>query len=270
MSEEFLLAAIKRRKARDRWFTSLVVALGIFSLLPLFSVLFYVVSRGGPGLFSIPVKVAAAGTLLETALAMLFAVPFGVGLGLYLSDACETKKATVIRHIADLLASTPTIIVGMAVYAVVVVIMGTFSLFAGSVALAVLTVPFLARETEKKISLRAHVLREGALALGASRMQAWLQMVLPALRRPITVAVLLSALRAMGETAPLLFTSYGNRSWPAGFFSPAPALPLQIYNAALSSHTSLQAQAFAGGLALVIFIFALYGLARWMDVGDRS
>ncbi len=270
MKEELFIRAIKKRKRRDQWFFVFLLVMGFFSLFPLFSVLYYVVSKGWPGLFAANDLISVFGTLEMTLLALLFAAPLGIGLGFYLYETRGTRTVTVIRFIAELLAGMPSILVGMVVYAIVVISTGTFSLFAGSVSLAVFVLPFLARETEDRLIASTSTLKEGALALGASNSRALLQMVLPVMKRPLLVAVLLGVIRAMGETAPLIFTSLGNNFWPAGVFSPASTLSLQIYFDALSPYTGVQAQAWAGALILIAMIMILFLVARWISKGESK
>ena len=268
VNEQLFTSAIKKRRRKDRWFTAFVLLMSLFSLFPLFSVLYYVVVKGWQGFFFGNFFIPAAGTLEMTGFALIFAVPVGLALGVYLHERKGTRLAAMVYYLADLMAGMPSVLVGMTVYAVLVVTMGTFSLFAGSVALMLIMIPFLAKEIEAKLSPAAIMIKESAIALGATQMQALLRMVLPSMRRSIIVVILLSVSRAMGETAPLLFTSLGNQFWPTSVFSPASTLSLQIYYDALSPYSSLQAQAFAGALVLIVFILILFLLARWIARGD--
>ncbi len=264
MREEQFIRAIKRRKRKDQWYFVFLLFMGFLSLFPLFSVLYYVVSKGWFDLFSAGFLKPTVGTLEMVLIAMVFAIPLGTGLGLYLYESRGTRMVTVVRYTADLLSGIPSILIGMAVYAVVVISTGTFSLFAGSVALATFSIPYLGREIEDQLIASTSAIKEGALALGATNTRALLQMVMPVMTRPLIVAILFSMSRAMGETAPLLFTTLGNHFWPIGLMSPASTLSLQIYFDALSPNSFVQSQAWTGALILIAFIILLFLVAKWI------
>lgn len=268
MKEEVLLAAIQRRKVRDRWFTGFLMGTGFFTLLPLFMIMIAVLWNGWRQLFTPSVALAAAGTAEVTALSLVVSVPFGVGLGLYLCDDRGTATANVIRHVANFLSGLPSLLIGMAVYEWLVAPMGSRSLVAGSVALAVMAVPYIARETENKLCSRAAWFHDGALAIGASRYQAWTRIALPLLARPLVAAILFSSAHMFGETAPLLFTAGGGRSALRGVFAPVPTLQLRVYGDALTARPSLAGQVYAGALGLTIFTLVIFMLAKWIEYSD--
>ena len=197
------------------------------------------------------------GTMEMVGLAALIGLPIAIGAGMYLAEARGSRLATSVRFTADVLNGVPSIVVGIFVYLLVVVPSGGFSAFAGSVALACMLVPMVTRTTEEMVRLVPREMLEGALALGLPRWRAMLGVVLPAARGGILTGALVGIARIAGETAPLLFTALGNQFWQLDPRHPTAALPLQIFNYAISPYDDWHRQAWAGALVLIAIVLTL-------------
>ncbi|HET7226217.1 MAG TPA: phosphate ABC transporter permease PstA [Candidatus Eisenbacteria bacterium] len=206
---------------------------------------------------------AIVGTLILVGLGTLFAVPIGVGAGLYLAEFGRHKLAPVVRYTADVLAGVPSIVVGVVAYGLVVVPMGRFSAVAGGVALGILMLPTIVRTTEEVVRLVPQSYRQAALALGAPEWRMMQQVVLPAAAPAIATAVLLAVARAAGETAPLLFTALGNRFWSVRLDQPIASLPVFIYDYARAPYPDWNAQAWTGALVLLLLVTLLSAVVRF-------
>lgn len=263
------------RQIKNYTFFVFLILMSMIALLPLFTVLWYVIINGLPNLnldfltkLPAPVGIAGGmanaivGSLILVGVATIVAVPIGVGSGIYVAEYAGTRFASVIRFISDVLSGVPSIVAGLLIYGLVVVAMGNFSALAGGLSLAVLMLPTLTRTTEQMLVLVPVSLREGALALGATRMQTIMHVVLPAATRGLTTGIMLAIARVMGETAPLLFTAFGNSYWQNGLTTPIAALPLQIFVYATSPYPSWQAQAWTGALTLLGIILLINVTAR--------
>ncbi|MGC1491312.1 MAG: phosphate ABC transporter permease PstA, partial [Candidatus Acidiferrum sp.] len=170
--------------------------------------------------------------------------------------------AFIVRYAADLLNGAPSIVIGIFAYSLVVRPFGHFSTLAGGVALAVMMVPITLRSTEEFLHGVPRTLREGAMALGASKWKTIATVVVPAAYRGILTAILLAFARVAGETAPLLFTALGNEFWSPGFNHPTASLPVMIYNYALAPYEDWHRQAWAAGLVLLALILVINIVAR--------
>jgi phosphate transport system permease protein len=251
--------------------TSVAVA-----LVPLFFVFFYVLKQGFSSLSwdfftKMPKPVgeagggmanAIAGTLILIGLASLVAIPVGLISGIYLSEYPKSKLATAVRFTADVLNGIPSIVIGIFAYALVVLPVKRFSALAGGVALGFMMIPIITRTTEELLNLVPQTLREGALALGATRSRAAFTVMVPAALPGIMTGILVSLARIAGETAPLLFTSFSNRFWSTTLTQPIASLPVQIYTYAISPYEDWHRQAWAGALVLVSVVFLFSVLAR--------
>jgi phosphate transport system permease protein len=213
---------------------------------------------------------AIAGTLILVAMGALVGVPIGIGAGLYLAEAGASRLARLARFWADVLTGIPAITIGLFAYAVLVVPLRSFSALAGGLALGILMLPVVTRSAEEAIRLVPGALREAALALGAPRWRVALMIVLPAARRGIVTGALLATARAAGETAPLLFTAFGNQYWSWDPRQPIAALPLQIFAYAISPYDDWQRQARAGALLLVGLVLLLSTGARLLTSRTES
>jgi phosphate transport system permease protein len=195
-------------------------------------------------------------------LAACFGVPIGLIGAIYLAEYAGSGFAFVIRYAADLMNGVPSIVIGIFAYAVVVVSMHHFSALAGGFALGVMMIPIILRSCEEFLKTVPRSLREGAMAVGASKWKTIVTVVIPAASGGIITAILLSLARVAGETAPLLFTAFGNQFWSSGFNKPTAALPMVIYNYAMSPYDDLHRQAWAAGLVLL-------GLVLFINLATR-
>jgi phosphate transport system permease protein len=269
------------RRSVDRVVRAACLACTLVALVPLFSVLGFILVRGVGGLSlaffrELPRPVgepgggmahAIVGSLAVVGLASLAAVPIGVLAGVHLAEHRATRFVRVVRFSADVLAGVPSIVVGLFVYALVVVPAGGFSAWAGAFALAVLMVPTIARSTEELVRLVPESLREAALGLGVPKWRATVLVVLRTAAPGIVTGVMLAVARALGETAPLLFTALNNREWAAGLGEPTATLPATIYTYAVSPYSDWHAQAWAAALVLVTFVLCLNVGARLLSRG---
>ena len=200
---------------------------------------------------------AIVGTAKLLLLAMVFGVPVGVMTGIYLSEFGGKTFGFLVRYTTDLLNGVPSIVIGIFAYAVVVLPMRHFSTLAGGFALGVMTIPITVRSTEEFLRAVPTHLREGALALGASKWKAIVTVVLPAASAGIITGIMLALARVAGETAPLLFTAFGNQFWSDGWSQPIASLPMMIYTYAISAYESWHEQAWAAALVLLALVFVV-------------
>jgi phosphate transport system permease protein len=200
---------------------------------------------------------AILGSVILLALSSIIGLPFGIATGVYLSEFGTGRFASAVRFVADTMTGIPSIVVGVFVYAIVVLPMKHFSAFAGGVALAIVMIPIVARTTEEMIRLVPQNLREGALALGAPQWRVTLGIVIPAASSGIVTGAMLALARVSGETAPLLFTALGSRFFPRSLNEPIASLTVQIYNYAISPYDEWHAQAWAATLVLMTLILGI-------------
>ena len=205
---------------------------------------------------------AIVGTLIVTSLGSLFAVPIGILSGVYTSEYAGSRLAAVIRFAADTLNGVPSIVIGVFVYGIAVLPFKQFSAVAGGLALGIMMIPIIARTTEELLLLVPGTMREGALALGATRARAVFSVVLPAALPGIITGVVLALARIAGETAPLLFTAFNNRFFTTKLNQPIATLTVQVYTYAISPYADWHRQAWAGALVLVSIVFLCSILAR--------
>ncbi len=197
---------------------------------------------------------AIVGTLELLGLAALFGVPAGVLGGIFLAETGSPRMSWWIRFAADVLNGVPSIIWGMVVYALVVVPMKGFSTLAGGIVLGMMMTPLIMRTTEEVLRLVPNGYREAAVALGIVQWRTVLQIVARTALKGIITGILLALARVAGETAPLLFTAFGNRFWNHNLADPIAALPLQIFNYAISPYEDWHRQAWAGALVLLMLV----------------
>jgi phosphate transport system permease protein len=205
---------------------------------------------------------AIVGTLLLLGLAACLGLPVGILGGLYLAESRDPRLPWLVRFLADVLNGVPSIVVGIFAYTLIVLPMRRFSALAGGAALAVIMLPIVLRTTEEMVRLVPASLREAALALGIPEWKMVLRVVLPTARAGILTGVMVSLARIAGETAPLLFTAFGNRFWHQGLDQPIAALPLQIFAYAIAPYDDWHRQAWAGALVLIGLIFLTSLAAR--------
>jgi phosphate transport system permease protein len=269
--------------ARLIWRKSLNVAMlsltGVCVLITvsvLFFILGYLVYNGGKDLSwnfftHLPAPVgevgggmanAILGSLKLLLLAALFGVPIGLLGGVYLAEFGGRTIPFVVRYTADLLNGVPSIVIGIFAYALVVMPMHHFSTLAGGVALGIMVIPTVLRNTESFLTDVPPSLREGAFAMGANKWKMVATVVLPAASRGILTGVLLALARVAGETAPLLFTAFGNRFWSPGWDQPTSSLPVVIYTYATGPYEDWHRQAWAAGLVLLGLVLLTNILVR--------
>jgi len=198
---------------------------------------------------------AIVGTVILIALACTVGLPVGIGAGVYLAEYGHGRLGWTIRFAADILNGVPSIVIGIYAYTVVVLPMHGFSAYAGGLALGVIMLPIVARTTEEMVKLVPDSLREASLALGVPAWRTVLWVVLRTARGGIITGIMLAVARVGGETAPLLFTAFGNQFWHHGLSGPIASLPVQIYTYAISPFDDWRRQAWAGALVLLMLIF---------------
>ena len=207
---------------------------------------------------------AILGSVVLLTLSSAFGLPFGIAVGVYLSELGRGRFAGIVRFIADTLTGIPSIVTGVFVYTILVLPMKHFSALAGGVALALVMVPIVARTTEEMLKLVPHSLREGALALGAPQWRVTLGVVIPAAASGIATGAMLAIARVSGETAPLLFTAFGSRFFNYYLDQPIASLTVQIYYYALSPYDEWHAQAWAATLVLMTLILSINIVVRFL------
>jgi len=206
---------------------------------------------------------AIAGTALILLLASIIGVPIGIGAGIYLAEYGRNRLGNLIRFTADVLNGVPSIIVGIVAYGIVVLTQGHFSALAGGVALGIMMIPTITRATEEMLLLVPNAVREAAYGLGVSRWRTTLSITLRTATSGVITGVMLAFARVAGETAPLLFTAFGNQYWNWNINQPTAALSLQIYTYAISPFDDWHRQAWAGALILIVLIVAAVSAVRF-------
>jgi phosphate transport system permease protein len=265
-----------RRKALSA-FVVVCCALAVaLALVPLALVFFYVIRQGFSSLnwdffTKMPKPVgetgggmanAIVGTLVLIGIAAAIAIPIGIVSGVYLSEYRRAKFATLVRFTADVLNGVPSIVIGIFAYGLAVLPVKHFSALAGGLALGFMMIPIITRTTEELLNLVPGALREGALALGATRARAAFSVMVPAALPGIMTGILVAFARIAGETAPLLFTSFNNRFFSTALNQPIASLTVQVFTYAISPYEDWHRQAWAGALVLVAMIFVFSVLAR--------
>ncbi|MFZ0636043.1 MAG: phosphate ABC transporter permease PstA [Candidatus Acidiferrales bacterium] len=205
---------------------------------------------------------AIVGSAKLLLLASCIGMPIGVMAAIYLAEFGGKTFSFIVRYTTDLLNGVPSIVIGIFAYAVVVVPMGHFSTIAGGVALGVMMIPIAVRSTEEFLRAVPRNLREGAMALGASKWKTISTVIVPAAFQGILTGLLLDLARVAGETAPLLFTAFGNRFWSPGWNQPISSLPVMIYTYALSPYDDWHRQAWAAGLVLLALVLVINVVSR--------
>ncbi len=213
---------------------------------------------------------AIVGSLILIGLAAAVGLPLGILGGLYLAESRDRRLPWLCRFLADVLNGVPSIVIGIFAYTVVVLSMRRFSALAGGFALGVIMLPVVLRTTEEMVRLVPASLREAGLALGIPQWKVVLRVVFPTARAGIITGVIVAVARVAGETAPLLFTAFGNRFWHDGLDQPIAALPLQIFTYAISPFEDWHRQAWAGALVLISLVLVLSLLARLATRGRYS
>jgi phosphate transport system permease protein len=268
-----------RRLSINYFAIAVAYALTGLALIPLGLLLWFTISKGLPAVSHIeffinverPVGVPGAGvahaivgTLIMVAIASVIAIPVGVLGGIFLGEYGTNRWTDWVRLACDVLVGTPSIAIGLFVYAFLVLPFHHFSGLSGAAALAVLMLPIVMRTTESAVSLIPSGLRESGLALGLPRWRVSLQLILPAAAPGVITGALLSIARASGETAPLLFTAFGNPFFITDPTQPMQALPVTVFHNALLPYPSLQEQAWGAALVLVVVVLIINLLSRYV------
>lgn len=263
----------RRRRLTDQVMRGLIYACAAAAVIPLVLVLYYVFIHGLPALrpslftneprpVGLPgggVEPAIVGSIIMVGIGLLIGTPIAVLAGIYVREYAGPKQATVVRFLFDVLAGVPAIIVGLFIYGLIVLPMGTFSAFAGGASLAVILIPGVARVTDEMLALVPESVRQGSLALGVPRWRTTLSVVLPAARNGVITGIVLSVARIAGEAAPLIFTALGSDHTSTALREPIDALPLRVWVYASGPYQTWHEQAWAASLILVtlVIVFSL-------------
>lgn len=266
------------RRLQDRLATMAAAAAAVIVLTPLLAIFGYLVMKGVGSLSwsflthpPAPVGEAGGGvgngivgSGIILGIACLIGIPLGVGAGIFLAEYGRNRFGYFIRFTADVLNGVPSIVIGIAVYGVVVMRQKHFSAFAGGVALGIMMIPTVTRATEEMLLMVPQSIREAALALGIPQWRSTLSVTLRVATSGVITGVMLAFARVAGETAPLLFTAFGNQFWNTKPNQPMAALPLQIYTYAISPFDEWHRQAWAASLVLIAFIVGTVAMVRWI------
>jgi len=273
------------RNQGNRLMTGIAAAFSVIAIIPLIAVILFVLIKGFAFLrpamfFELPpvpgqemgggIGNAFLGTFIVTGLSCLFAIPVGVGGGIYLAEyGGENKFSEFIRFGTNVLAGVPSIIAGVFIYGLIVssrILFGsTFSAVAGGLALSVLMLPTIIKTTDEGLKLVPQELRWGALGVGASKFVTTIKVVVPSAIAPIATGIVLGIARSAGETAPLIFTAFFSPYWPEGLLEPMATMSVMIFNYAIMPYEAQVQLAWAASFVLVIMILAMNLLARWIS-----
>ncbi len=269
-------ARLRWRKFLSNFMLTMTGVCAFVSVAILFLILGYLVFNGGKSInwaffTKLPKPVGESGGGMANAIvgsaklllaSSLIGVPIGFLGGIYLAEFSGAGVASVVRYAADLLNGVPSIVIGIFAYSIAVLPFKHFSTLAGAFALGLMMIPITLRSTEEFLGAVPRMLREGAMALGASKWKTITTVIVPAAYRGILTAILLALARVAGETAPLLFTALGNLYWSHGWGQPTASLPVMIYTYAQSPYEDWHRQAWAAGLVLLGLILIINILAR--------
>jgi phosphate transport system permease protein len=267
------------RTVTDHAVTALTILATVVVVAPLIAIFVYLVYKGASSLNLAfftqtpkPVGVAGGGmanaivgSAILLAIASAIGVPIGIGGGIFLAEFGRgTRLANAVRFTADVLNGVPSIVMGLAIYALIVVPQKHFSALSGGVALGIMMIPTVCRTTEEMLMMVPHAVREAALGLGVPNWRSVLSITVKTASPGIITGCMLAFARVAGETAPLLFTALGNDFWSSSLNQPIAALPLQIYVYALSPYDDWHRLAWAGSLVLIVLIVLAVSLVRYV------
>jgi phosphate transport system permease protein len=262
---------IAHRNKKNKAFKGIIIAGTIISTLPLLLILFYIFKQGITAInwdffTNLPKPVgetgggvsnALVGSILILLVSCVLAIPVGIIIGIYLSEATKSRLAYYCRLAVDVLQGIPSIVIGIIIYEWIVRPMGGFSAFSGSVALALMMLPSIVKSTEETLKLLPESLKEASLALGVPYYKTILKIIVPTGLGGIMTGVILSIARVIGETAPLLFTAFGNPFMSTNIFKPMSSLPLIIFNYATSPYNDWHQLAWGASMLLILMILIL-------------
>ena len=268
--------SVSKRMLKDHFFKGLVLFFASLVVIPLFLLLGYIFKKGIGAInwdfiFSMPAGVGESGggivhsltgTLILIIIAVILSVPVAVATALFINDHPKNRISRMIRFTVDMLQGIPSIIMGIVVYIWIVLPMKNFSALAGGVALGIMMLPIVIKSTEETLKMVPESLKEASMALGAPYYKTVLHVILPAGLSGILTGVLLGVSRIAGETAPLLFTAFGNPFLNTNIFKPVDALPLLIYNYSTSSYPEWHSLAWGASFILVAFVLILNLITR--------
>jgi len=270
------MSLLKIRTVKDKLFLFFVLLFAVFSIVPLFFIIFYLTKQGISAinwhfLVNLPKPVgeigggisnALIGTFMLIVLASIFSIPIGIGTGIYLSEFRKSRLADIVRLSVDVLQGVPSIVIGIIAYLWVVKTMGRFSALSGGVALGIMMLPLVIKSTEETLKLIPYPLKEASLALGVPYSKTILKVILPAGLSGILTGVLIGIARIAGETAPLLFTAFGSPFMNLNILKPVDSLPLLIYNYASSPYPEWHKLAWGASFILIIFVLLINLIAK--------
>ena len=264
------------RRIANQGATAFAVLAAILVLVPLLAIFVYLLIKGigsvnlafltqtpkPPGEVGGGMANAIVGTGLILAVASVIGLPLGIGSGIYLAEYGRHRFGDLIRFTADVLNGVPSIVIGIAVYSLVVVPQKHFSAFSGGVALGIMMIPTIARATEEMLLMVPNVIREAAYGLGIPKWRTTLSISLRTASAGVITGCMLAFARVAGETAPLLFTAFGNQFWNLKLNQPTAALSLQVFTYAISPYDDWHKQAWAGALILIVLIVGAVAAVR--------
>jgi phosphate transport system permease protein len=264
------------RRLTDWGATGFAILAAIMVLVPLLAIFAYLVIKGvgavnwafltqtpkPPGEVGGGMANGIVGTGLILAVASVIGIPLGIGSGIYLAEYGRNRFGDVIRFTADVLNGVPSIVIGITVYSLIVIRQKHFSAFSGGVALGIMMIPTVARATEEMLLMVPNVIREAAYGLGIPRWRTTLSITLRTASAGVITGCMLAFARVAGETAPLLFTAFGNQFWNLKLNQPTAALSLQVYTYAISPYDDWHKQAWAGSLILIVLIVSAVAAVR--------
>jgi phosphate transport system permease protein len=260
------------RRFKNRLFFIICAICVVIAVAPLISILWEVIVRGAPQLsFTFltatnakgGIGPAIQGTLILIGLTSVIGVPIGILSGVYLAEYGDNHFGSTMRIVNDALTGFPSIVIGITAYGVIVIgLIGSYSAFAGAIALSFILIPIIARTTEESLKLVPNNIREASLALGAHKWKTTLRIVLPSAKSGLITGTLLAVARVAGETAPLIMTILGNRYFFQGLTEPMAALPLEIWRDSLQAQQSLVAQGWGAALILILLVLSINIIVR--------
>lgn len=267
---------LRKRKIINALMISLCIIAAVIAVVPLVYIFFY---TAGAGLSSLNLDFfvalpkpfgeegggmvnAIVGTIILIALGGVFGIPIGILAGIYVSEYSGSLMSNIVKFVTDVLSGIPSIVIGIFAYGLIVLPMQRFSALAGGFALGVLMIPTVTRITEEMLKLVPHTLREASLALGITRWKTTIRIILRTASSGIITGILLAIARAAGETAPLLFTSFGNSFWSTDLDQPIASIPVQIFNYAISPYDEWHRKAWAGAFVLITLVFIVNLIVR--------
>ncbi|HNT69148.1 MAG TPA: phosphate ABC transporter permease PstA [Syntrophorhabdaceae bacterium] len=271
---------VRARLIKNHIFKGMVMLFAFISLLPLLLILYYITKNGisvinwdfltqlprpigeaGGGVFN-----AIMGTIMLIVLSCVLSVPFGIAAGIYLAENKEGRLSSLVRLCVVVLQGTPSIVIGIIAYAWIVVPLRTFSALSGGIALCIMMLPVIIKTTEETLKLIPYHLKEASLALGVPYYKTILKVILPSGLSGILTGILLSVARITGETAPLLFTAFGNQFMNWNIFKPVDSLPYRIFYYAMSPYPEWHTFAWGASFVLVVLTLAFNLIARGVSI----